>query len=194
MADFKKAYQKTMSHEGLYSHDILDVGGETFCGISRKYNPNWEGWQIIDQIKENSENFERDLKENVLLQELKEYFYKDKYWDIFWGDEILFQPIADEMFDTGVNMGSRRAIKFLQQGLNCLNRNEMIFSDVVEDGVFGKNTMNALNKLSSNLNDMNLLVKIMNVLQGMHYLEYMKKSPLQEKYCRGWFGRVTISK
>jgi len=37
-----------------------------------------------------------------------------------------------------------------------------------------------------------ILLKIMNVLQGMHYISYMNKSPVQEKYARGWFGRVSL--
>ena len=38
-----------------------------------------------------------------------------------------------------------------------------------------------------------LLLKIMNVLQGMHYIEFMTKSPVQEKFARGWFKRVELS-
>jgi hypothetical protein len=28
----------------------------------------------------------------------------------------------------------------------------------------------------------------------MHYIEYMTKSPTQEKFARGWFNRVDIKK
>lgn len=194
MADFKKAFEITMGHEGGYVDDPDDAGGETYRGISRKYNPNWEGWKIIDEIKKHSEDFTRDLKENALLQELVQDFYKDRYWDVFWGDNINDQNIAEEMFDTAVNMGAHRAVKFLQQGLNYLNRNEKLYEDLVEDGMFGSKTLKSISDLSHYGSDLDILVKVMNVLQGMHYLEYMKKSPIQEKYCRGWFKRVTISK
>jgi hypothetical protein len=39
-----------------------------------------------------------------------------------------------------------------------------------------------------------LLLKILNVFQGMHYIDFMTKSPIQEKYARGWFTRVEIEK
>jgi len=32
----------------------------------------------------------------------------------------------------------------------------------------------------------------MNVLQGTHYVEYMREHPEQEKYARGWLKRVEI--
>ena len=47
MAEFKKAYDKTMGHEGGYVHDPDDAGGETYKGISRRYHPGWEGWKVV---------------------------------------------------------------------------------------------------------------------------------------------------
>jgi lysozyme family protein len=126
------------------------------------------------------------------MDELVMNFYKDRYWNPWWGDEIHDQEIANELFDTSVNMGVSRAVKFLQKSLNYLNRNGTLYSDIVEDGVFGENTMRAFNSLPKR--DIPTLYKMMNVLQGMHYMNYMSKSPIQEKYARGWFKRVEISK
>lgn len=39
-----------------------------------------------------------------------------------------------------------------------------------------------------------LLLKILNVLQGNFYLDYMRKNTVQEKYMRGWFNRVKLHK
>lgn len=193
MADFKIAFNKTMGHEGGYGNDPDDVGGETYRGISRRYNPSWSGWDIIDDCKRFDFKIEECLtmKGNI-MDDLVEEFYKDRYWNPFWGDEISNQDIANEMFDTGVNMGVHRAVKFLQQALNYLNRNGKIYADIVEDGDFGKNTMRAFNSLPTR--DHNILYKMMNVLQGMHYMEYMSDSPTQEKFARGWFNRVEFKK
>ena len=38
------------------------------------------------------------------------------------------------------------------------------------------------------------LFKIMNILQGMHYINYMQKSPIQERFARGWLKRVDFVK
>ncbi|KKL21999.1 hypothetical protein LCGC14_2439810, partial [marine sediment metagenome] len=101
--------------------------------------------------------------------------------------------IANEVFDTAVNMGVARSVKFLQSGLNLLNRNQINYPDIVEDGKFGRATMNALNSYSY-MDDESHLLKILNILQGMHYIEYAKKSATQERYMRGWLKRVTVSK
>lgn len=193
MANFKISFNKTMGHEGGYVNDPDDAGGETYRGISRRFNPSWEGWSVIDSCKKNGFDIKKCLDVNKdLLNTVVMNFYKDKYWNPFWGDEIDNQAIANELFDTAVNMGVHRAVKFLQQALNYLNRNGTIYSDIVEDGAFGRNTMRAFKSLPKR--DYDVLYKMMNVLQGMHYMNYMSKSPTQEKYARGWFKRVDFEK
>ncbi|HJW82561.1 MAG TPA: putative peptidoglycan-binding domain-containing protein, partial [Acidiferrobacterales bacterium] len=65
--------------------------------------------------------------------------------------------------------------------------------DLVTDGVFGPKSLAALRAyLKKDKPD--YLLKILNVLQGMHYIEFMTRSPLQEKFARGWLNRVTIDK
>jgi lysozyme family protein len=193
MADFKEAYDITLGNEGGYDNDPDDVGGETYRGIARKYWSNWEGWQIVDEAK-HEPNFPKNLANNEELNEvLVPAHYKENFWDKFDGDEIPVQFLANELFDTGVNMGVSRAVKFLQTALNVLNRNGKLYPDIEEDGAFGKNTLHALNSYLST-DAASLLFKIMNILQGMHYIEYMKKDPVQEKYARGWFNRVDFIK
>lgn len=190
MADFEKAFYKTMGHEGGYVNDSDDAGGETYMGISRVYNPAWKGWNLIDDMKGRSD-FPRCLDDNDELLNAVEDFYEQHYWDINRLDEVNSQAIASEMFDTGVNMGVTRAAKFLQEALNYLNRDEKTYKDLVVDGKIGPVSLNALNYILD-AGDEEILLTIMNVLQGQHYLDYMKKSPTQEKYARGWFKRVTL--
>lgn len=192
MANFDEAYDITLGHEGGYSNDPYDVGGETYKGVARRYYPNWIGWQIIDICK-NEPNFPNNLRGNADLDELIKQFYRDNYWNLFWGDDIPNQEIANELFDTGVNMGISRAVKFLQKGLNLLNRNQKNYADIVEDCAFGPNTLATLNTYLS-MDDPYFLLKIMNILQGHHYIEYMTKSQTQERFARGWLKRVNISK
>lgn len=190
MVDFEKAYEKTMQAEGKYCNDPTDVGGETYKGISRVYNPKWTGWVTIDDFKKES-SFPKNLDSSTNLQKSVKEFYKEKYWDINKLDNIKSQKLAEEMFDTGVNLGVGRAAKFLQEGLNYLNRNETLYKDLVVDLDVGNASLSALDIVLKQ-NDEEVLLKIVNVLQGMHYLEYMKKSPTQEKFARGWF-RTRIS-
>ena len=193
MAIFKQAFQTTMGHEGGYVHDKDDAGGETYRGVARKFHPEWEGWDLIDSYDKNGEDFPDILNNDKNIQEKVEGFYRQKFWDRFLGDHIPDQGIAEELFDTGVNMGTGRAVKFLQEGLNILNRNEVLYDDIKIDGGFGPKTLNTL-KSHLNKDDPQYILKIMNILQGMHYINYMKEAPVQEKFARGWLKRVKINK
>lgn len=193
MADFERAYLKTMGHEGGYVYDPDDAGGETYRGISRRFHPLWFGWRVINKIKAESENgrFSETPEINNLLQQAVSDFYKQFYWDRFQGNAIPDQALAEELFDTSVNMGIHRAVIFLQESLNLLNRNQKNYSDIVEDGIFGPNTLKTLNVyLDLEGNNSRYLLKLMNTLQGTHYINYMKKHPEQEKYARGWLKRA----
>ena len=192
MANFDEAYDTTLGHEGGYSNDSVDVGGETYKGVSRKYYPDWVGWVIIDVAKTKT-NFPYSLRDNDNLDALIRHFYRENYWNLFWGDDVPNQKVANELFDTGVNMGVGRSVKYLQKSLNLLNRNKKNYPDIVEDGAFGKNTLLTL-KMYLDLDDPSFLLKIMNILQGMHYINYMTKSPTQERFARGWLKRVSINK
>lgn len=193
MADFKTAYSKTMGHEGGYVHDPDDAGGETYKGIARKYNGDWDGWVTIDECKKmvSCDQFPECLDEKDDLQDSVHGFYKAKYWDVYKLDSFASQEVAEEMFDTGVNMGTGRAAKFLQKSLNYLNRNGSLYSDLTVDGAIGPASLSALDTIFSKGDDVTLL-KMLNVLQGQHYMNYMDKDPVQKKYARGWFKRVTL--
>ena len=192
MADFNKAYNKTMGHEGGYAFDPDDVGGETYKGVARHYHPDWKGWVLIDKKKQWQDfpdclRLDDDLNHEVMS------FYKKHYWDVNKCDFILYQSIAEELLDTSVNMGVKRAGKFLQKSLNCLNRNQSSYTDIKVDGYIGTKTLMSINAYLGQSNS-SYLLKMMNVLQGHHYMEYMKKDPTQEKFAYGWFNRVEIKK
>jgi len=192
MADFYQSYQITMGHEGGYANDPDDVGGETYKGVARNYHPSWKGWSLVDGHRD-SATFKKDLADDEELQQLVKEFYKANFWDVYLLDTFSSQIIANEMFDTGVNMGTSRASKFLQRALNYLNKNEALYDDLVDDGKIGNKTLKALNIILDN-GEERLLYKILNILQANHYLEYMTKSPTQEKFARGWFSRVEFVK
>lgn len=189
---FKTAFQEiVIRHEGGYVDDPDDAGGETYMGISRKYHPGWLGWGIIGSYKHTSE-FPDELYTIPMLQAYVERFYKEHYWDTWRGDEIN-KELAVEMFDVAVNMGVMRAVMFCQKALNFMNLGTNLWPDLVVDGHMGPKTITAIRRAHLT-NRIREVVKIINILQGMHYLNYMKRSPIQEKYARGWLKRVSIHK
>lgn len=192
MANFYEAYQLTRKYEGGYANDKDDVGQETYKGVSRRYHPSWPGWKIIDSYKGKSDFLNR-VYSDVELEKLVNAFYKTNFWDVNLLDEFSSQNIANEIFDTGVNMGHRRAATFLQRALNVLNKNGKLYPDLVEDGVIGSGTLKALNACLAYRGDV-YVHKILNILQGAHYIDFMKKSSIQEKFAYGWLDRVDFIK
>jgi lysozyme family protein len=135
MADFKIALNKTLQNEGKYVNDPSDSGGETYCGISRKNFPKWEGWIIIDSYSRI--NFPKCLDQDTKLQGLVSDFYYHNFWLAAGCDKLNNQEIANHLFDSAVNMGIKPAVKLVQESL---------FTTVT--GVLDKTTIEKLNQLS----------------------------------------------
>lgn len=114
MADFWIADRITGKHEGFYSNHPSDAGGETLWGIARKRNPQWRGWAIVDNYRKQS-NFPANMRNDQNLHRLRGEFYKTNFWNPIRGDEIRSQRVANEIYDTGVNMGVSVAIRFARK-------------------------------------------------------------------------------
>jgi lysozyme family protein len=184
MADFKTAYKITMAHEGGYANNPADTGGETWKGIARRKHPDWPGWQLVDRAK--TGNFPANLASYPNLQTLVEMFYKVKFWDYLKLDQINNQKIANELFDTAVNMGQGIAALFLQRSLNVSNRNGKDYPDLQVDGNVGSITVNAVN----NHPRPDQLFKLINTLQGARYIGICEANPSQEIFLNSWLSRV----
>ena len=189
MAEFDDAYAITSAHEGGYVNDPVDRGGETYRGIARVHHPDWRGWKRID-AQRRKEDFPKSLKSDRTLQANVKSFYKQAYWDRFQGDEIADQAIANELYDTAVNMGVRRSVRFLQSSLNLLNRNQQDYEDLVVDGWFGEKSLSTLAVLLKKDRRSDALVKMMNIQQGARYVEIMARDSSQERFARGWIKRA----
>ena len=137
MATFDDAYKRVIKSEGSYVCDSDDSGGETYKGISRRYNPKWEGWDIIDKYKRSyrGKPLSKVLDADDRLEDMVKELYKTNYWDIFELDNIPSQPIAYQMFDTCVNCGPASAVRFAQASL-C-------------ERIDGRWTLNLLHKLAA---------------------------------------------
>src|SRR3546814_19936588 len=81
--------------------------------------------------------------------------------------------VAEELFDTGVNMGPAVAVGFLQRALNALNRNGRDWADLAVDRSIGPATLGALRALLRVRGQAGacVLVRAMNALQGARYID-----------------------
>lgn len=189
MADYEEALKKILIIEGKYSNDPIDNGGETYKGIARKFHPHWLGWRIIDNAKK-LESFPGGLDKNKTLQNHVKALYKKQYWDAINGDKMPNQHIAEEVLDAGVNIGIRRSARFLQESINLLNRNQASQEDLIIDGVIGNQSINALKKTLKLDKSNQYVLILLNIFQGMRYINILRANPSQEKYTRGWIKRT----
>lgn len=177
MNTFKKALKITLEFEGGFSGDTDDRGGNTRYGI-RESVARLNGYQgpMMD--------FPLPFAEKI---------YKREYWDKLRLDEVAeFSPkIACKLFDIAVNLGIGQAAKFLQRSLNCLNRNQESFCNILVDGILGTKTICALKKCWQE-QDKITIYKMLNIMQGAHYVAFCESVPSQRKFIRGWFKRISL--
>jgi len=193
---FLNAYDNLIGHEGGYSNNSNDIGGETYKGISRRYNDGWPGWKIIDSAKPYNFNPKDKTQKRALneklsnideLQTLVKEFYYQKYWNKFKGDDLPYD-VAEELLEQSVILGTwKTAGKNLQEALNLLNRNGKLFPDLVIDGIVGKKTLQAVNLVNKR--------RLLNVLNGIEFCKFkesMENRPANELFV-GWFNRLNFA-
>lgn len=187
MATFSIAYEETASNEGNYANDPDDTGAETWRGISRKFEASWPGWLIVDKLRQHPD-FPNNLAANGDLQTLVLAKYKSNYWDALNLDFVKHQKVANELFDTAVNMGVGRAALFFQRVLNVMNRKGTLFQDLKLDAQVGPKTVAVFNGLT--VQDKEYVWRLLNCLQGEKYISICEANPTQEKFMRSWASRV----
>ncbi len=176
------AYKNTGGHEGGYSNNPKDRGGETWAGISRNNFPKLDMWKLIDALPSKSS---ATISKIPGIDKMVKDFYYDNFWLKNKCDEVakIHPPIAIELYDSAVN--TNRGGKFLQQALNRLNVNETLYPDIVTDGVVGSNTLKMVAKCCKDDIGKLLLLECMN---GEQYTYYC--SLKDHEYWRGWFART----
>ena len=153
--DYVRALVFTMNAEGSYSYRQADTGLQTYKGISRKWNPKWVGWAIIDKALEkypelkipykkppasiHKLNFELNVNEEL------EYLIYDFYYENYYtkcGADRIGGKLAIVLFDISVLQGLRRAGKTLQKCLNIHFKTSLII-----DSQVGSGTLKVLNEV-----------------------------------------------
>ena len=96
--------------------------------------------------------------------------------------------IADELYDTGVNMGPAVASKFLQRWLSALNLQGKLYPDLDADGRIGPRTITALQAYLKHrgADGRTVMLRGLNSSQGARYLELAESRPANEAFLFGW--------
>jgi lysozyme family protein len=147
--NFDEAFIRLIGHEGGYVDHPDDPGGETKFGISKRAHPT------------------EDIK-GMTLDRAKKIYLRD-YWGPA-GCDAVPDRIKFDLFDMAVNMGTRKAIRALQEACGA-----------EVDGVLGPRTLLALNACPSG--------RLAARFNGVRLLLYTNL-PTWPTFGRGWARRV----
>lgn len=168
-----------VEREGGYVNDSRDAGGETNYGITaataRAYG--YEG---------SMRDLPRELAFEIYLQD----YYRGPHFD--WIADRNYQ-LAEELTDTGVNMGQVWGVKFLQRALNAFNNQGKHYPDIVADGYIGRRTLAAMDAFIAHRGEHGLRVlrAACDHLQAARYIGLAEAREKNEAFVYGWIDNRT---
>lgn len=115
MNNFDRAFIELLGHEGGYSNDPNDPGGETNWGVT------------VAVARENG--YVGAMKD--MDQEVAKKIYAKKYWLAAF-DQLPYQ-VAFQVFDAAINSGVGQAVRWLQRA-----------AGTADDGKLGQVTLQAV--------------------------------------------------
>lgn len=170
-----KIIDAVIAAEGGYVDDPHDRGGATNYGIT--------------EAVARANGYQGDMRDLPMLFArtiyAKRYIVEPRF-DLVMA---IHQGIGEELIDTGVNMGPTKAAEFLQRWLNAFNANGSKYADMFVDGRLGPVSFDALRKyLAFRGQDEGgkVMVRALNSIQAMRYLDITEGNPTQERFIYGW--------
>lgn len=179
---FDALSEKVIALEGGYSNDPHDAGGETMFGITKAV------------ARENG--YAGPM--SAMTRADAKAIYRAKFWAKpgLYLVAPLSAVIAEELFDTGVNMGTGTAGQFFQHALNALNRGGADYPEIKVDGGIGPATAAALRSYLAvrGLRGERVMLTALNCLQGARYIALADDIPPDESFLFGWLAnRVSLA-
>lgn len=182
LMSFESTLPYTLAFEGGYSNDPKDAGGETYKGISRRANPDWAGWSIVDAAKRASNNMTaKGIDESLANNSIIKGLVADLYYKKYYVPVMAFkapEKATDKMFDTGVNMGPGGAIRLAQGVIGAS-----------PDGSIGPKTLALVDTYFKHATEENFLTSFCKA-QADFYRGIVARKPDQERFLNGWLRRA----
>lgn len=116
--NFDLAFDRLLGHEGGYSNDPADPGGETMWGVT-----------VAVARANGYTGLMRDLPRDTAKA-----IYQARYWTPVKGDNLP-AAVAFQVFDAAVNHGVKQAVKWLQAA-----------AGTTPDGIIGPQTLAAIGR------------------------------------------------
>lgn len=165
MADINKLIPFLKKWEGGFVNDPSDLGGATNMGVTLAT------YAIYCRKKGKPEPTVADLKQ-LKLSELTDIL-KSMYWDVFHGDDIISQSVANICVDW-LWMSGKTAIKRVQALVGTK-----------ADGIVGPKTIAAINSKSPLP-----LFGMIKEDRKEYYYEIVEVRAANKKFLRGWLNRL----
>lgn len=170
-ADFRTTLIHILKHEGYYANHPDDKGGETYSGITRRWNPEWQGWKFIDKAK--------PLHQCDSIGGIVQYYVLDYYLDI-WIKEGFYllkdQRVANYVFDFRINgtigtLITKRAL--IDLGFKIPLTNEM-----------DEETIKVINRANKEI-----FLKKLRKRRINFYISIAQRDTTQKKFLNHWLER-----
>lgn len=113
--NFDQAFEKLLGHEGAYSNNPADPGGETMWGVTKTVA---RAFGYAGAMRELPVETAKDI-------------YRKTYWAAVRADELP-DSVRFDVFDAAVNHGANQSAKWLQRAVGA-----------TPDGVIGAQTVAA---------------------------------------------------
>lgn len=160
--NFLAALPFILHWEGGFVDHPADPGGRTNKGITQRVYDDWRSRQG---------QATRDVK---LVEDSEvRAIYEAGYW-LPPRCDLLERPLDLVQFDTAVNMGAGRAVRFLQTAVRC-----------GVDGDFGKGTLDAVKAC-----DPGAAIATYCDTREAFYRRIVEKKPDQVVFLKGWLNRL----
>lgn len=179
--NFDFAHDFTARWEGGLSDHPADAGGLTIYGASTVFvgdvASTASGRDFLEAIGVHPLPICRATMLNLTREQVKAMFARE-----FWqkpGLDVLPLAAATLIYDAGVNCGTRRAVKFAQEGANLA-----LSSSLAVDGILGPCSKKALSITSPDL------IRAIAGRRRDFYQALAAKKPSQKIFLRGWLNRV----
>ena len=165
---FLKCIPIILRNEGGFVNNKRDPGGATKFGISLRFLKSAGHLQQFD-LDHDGDLDTNDIR--LLNPEIAEGIYFDFFWFNHHLDEIEDDELALQIFDHGVNAGTKTAVMILQQVLN-----------VVSDGIIGP-------KIIEKTNLYNNIADLYREARKVWYSNLVQAHPLLDEFLNGWLHR-----
>ena len=167
MANHELYFKKCLKWEGGYGNIVGDSGGAT------KYGVTIATWKMLADDPDKNGDGIVDAEDMKLLTLDDAIAINKKFWDKIQGDKIMNQSVAMAIADFLWNSGGV-AVRKVQRILG-----------LEPDGIFGKNTLDAVNASDPE----ELHAKITDARRNYFYA-IVRAKPVTQKFLKGWLNRL----